>query len=108
MFVLFMNEFYKHTIMNIKKSYRFLSIALILAGAISCSDSDKHTGFIDENEELLVGLSEVDGYDHTYNYDFNILKEREWHTCNVQLQGSQNFIMAINPQSPNCHVNTMQ
>ncbi|WP_282124885.1 hypothetical protein [Marinifilum flexuosum] len=63
--------------MNIKKSCQHLSIALLFMGMISCSENDKHTGFIDPNEELLVGLSEVEGYDHTYNYDFNILKERE-------------------------------
>ena len=63
--------------MNLKKSYQYFSIVLLILGVISCSDSDKHSGYIDPNEELLVGLSEVDGYDHTYNYDFNILKERE-------------------------------
>lgn len=77
MFVLFMNEFYKPIIMNIKKSYNFFCILLIFTGITSCSESEKHTGFIDQNQELLVGLSEVIGYDHTYNYDFNILQERE-------------------------------
>ena len=77
MFVLFLNDYYKHTIMNIKKSYIYLSIALSFLGISACSESDKHTGFLDDNQELLVGLTEVDGYDHTYNYDFNILKERE-------------------------------
>ena len=66
--------------MNINKSCQYLSIVLLFIGIISCSESDKHTGFVDPNEELLVGLSEVEGYDHTYNYDFNILKEREYAT----------------------------
>ncbi|NOU58607.1 hypothetical protein [Marinifilum caeruleilacunae] len=63
--------------MNINRFYLYLSITLIFTGIISCSEDDKHSGYIDPNEELLVGLSEVEGYDHTYNYDFNILKERE-------------------------------
>ncbi|WP_421919204.1 hypothetical protein [Marinifilum sp.] len=63
--------------MNFRKSYQYLSIIILFTGIISCSESDKHSGFVDPNEELLVGLDEVEGYDHTYNYDFNILKERE-------------------------------
>lgn len=64
--------------MNIRKSCQYFSFALLLfIGITSCSESDKHSGFIDPNEELLVGLSEAKGYHHTYNYDFKILEERE-------------------------------
>jgi hypothetical protein len=67
----------KHIHMKIKYISRFLVVSLLCISAVSCSDSDDRKGFIDPNEELLVGLNEVKGYDHTYNYDFNILKTRE-------------------------------
>jgi len=56
---------------------QFLYILLFISGSFSCSDSYERSGFVDPNEELLTGLSEVDGYDHTYNYDFKILQFRE-------------------------------
>lgn len=77
MFVLFIHELSKCTIMSLKNTYRFLFIALTLIGSFSCSDKNERSGYIDPNEELLEGLSKVKGYDHTYNYDFKILQFRE-------------------------------
>jgi len=77
MFVLIIYELSKHVIMTIQKKYLFLLIAGIILSITACTKKDKKSGFIDPNQELLVGLPEVDGYDHTYNYDFEILKERE-------------------------------
>ncbi|RUT73018.1 hypothetical protein [Ancylomarina longa] len=63
--------------MTIQKKYLFLLLSGILLTILSCSKSDKKSKYIDQNQELLEGLPEVNGYDHTYNYDFGILKERE-------------------------------
>ena len=55
----------------------YFYILLFLVVSFSCAKDNKHTGYVDPNEELLESLTEVDGYDHTYNYDFKILQFRE-------------------------------
>ncbi|PKQ61256.1 hypothetical protein BZG02_16620 [Labilibaculum filiforme] len=58
-----------------KRHYFF--ILLFIIGSFSCAKDNEHTGYIDENEALLESLNEVDGRDHTYNYDFKLLQFRE-------------------------------
>ncbi len=58
-----------------KRHYFF--IILFIIGSFSCAKDNEHTGYIDENQALLESLNEVDGRDHTYNYDFKLLQFRE-------------------------------
>ncbi len=58
-----------------KRHYFF--IILFVIGSFSCAKDNEHSGYIDENEALLESLNEVDGRQHTYNYDFELLEFRE-------------------------------
>ncbi|BAX81998.1 hypothetical protein [Labilibaculum antarcticum] len=58
-----------------KRHYFF--IILFIIGSFSCAKDNEYSGYIDENEALLESLNEVDGRDHTYNYDFKLLQFRE-------------------------------
>lgn len=58
-----------------KRHYFF--IILFVIGSFSCAKENEHPGYIDENQALLESLNQVDGRDHTYNYDFGILQFRE-------------------------------
>lgn len=58
-----------------KRHYFF--ILLFVIGSFSCAKDNDHSGYIDENEALLESLNEVDGRQHTYNYDFELLEFRE-------------------------------
>ncbi len=54
-----------------------LYILLFLVVNFSCAKDNNRTTYVDPNEALLESLTEVDGYDHTYNYDFKFLQFRE-------------------------------
>lgn len=58
-----------------KRHYYF--IILFIIGSFSCAKDNNFSGYIDENQALLESLNEVDGRDHTYNYDFELLQFRE-------------------------------
>lgn len=58
-----------------KRHYYF--ILLFVIGSFSCAKENDHSGYVDENEALLESLNEVEGRDHTYNYDFELLQSRE-------------------------------
>ncbi|MCT4613798.1 MAG: hypothetical protein N4A49_02860 [Marinifilaceae bacterium] len=54
-----------------------LSLIIFLSLLItSCSEESEDKKFTDPHEELLLSLEEVNGNAHSYNYDYNFLKER--------------------------------
>ncbi|PKQ69565.1 hypothetical protein BZG01_01160 [Labilibaculum manganireducens] len=55
----------------------YFFIILFVIGSFSCAKDNNHSGYIDENQALLENLNEVDGRQHTYNYDFELLEFRE-------------------------------
>ncbi|MDM8158274.1 hypothetical protein QUH73_00465 [Labilibaculum sp. K2S] len=55
----------------------YFFIILFVIGSFSCAKDNEHSGYIDENQALLENLNEVDGRQHTYNYDFELLEFRE-------------------------------
>lgn len=60
----------------IMKHYH-LYILLSLLVHFSCDIDNNHTTYVDPNEALLENLTEINGINHTYNYDFKFLQERE-------------------------------
>lgn len=72
-----------------KRHYYF--IILFIIGSFSCAKDNDHSGYVDKNEALLETLSEVDGRNHTYNYDFKILQFRE----KVDYYAPVNFSQAL-------------
>ncbi|WP_372751552.1 hypothetical protein [Labilibaculum sp.] len=57
---------------------RYFFILLFVIGSISCSNENEFSGYVDENEALVERLNEVEGRQHTYNYDFKLLQDREY------------------------------
>ena len=55
----------------------YFFIIFFIIGSFSCAKDNKYSGYIDENQALLENLNEVDGRQHTYNYDFELLEFRE-------------------------------
>ena len=54
-----------------------LSIFCLSLILFSCAEETDHSGYVDDNEALVVPLNEVEGNSRTYNFDFKILKEPE-------------------------------
>jgi len=59
------------------KRHYFFILLFVIGSCFSCAKDNEHSGYVDENEALLESLNEVEGRDHTYNYDFKLLQSRE-------------------------------
>jgi hypothetical protein len=72
-------------------------------GSISCADDNDNSGYVDENEELLESLDEIEGREHTYNYDFKLLQDREYVSYYVPVSISEGLACIPSSMSEKLH-----